>query len=402
MSKEINHNIKDMLEALENDKNFKKLKEKYESPNEFTIMGNKRREEWHSSFVSWLLNPKQNHKLGKFPLEKFLELIESKGENLEIDKTDIADMNFGTEQRTDDGRRIDIWGISSSLLLVIENKIKAGETFKNGIAQSEDYYKYCEKNYKDRQRCYILLKVFSNSSVVNENFISITYQELFDKVIRPSYDRCQALKIEDTRRVLEQYSIDISNPFTSITLANTQKDISHEIYEKHAEIIEKIRVTMENIDRDDESDICKFFYKNIQYINNIILKSLDKNIIKPRTNEFKKLKGDELINALMYYGYIKADYTELIYKYMSATCIIMVDKNRKFYTGYYLGDYDGSQEVDILQSGFKKLRDAQLVVEKAVGSQSSNGGISAYELILLNSGVEEAERKKIGDILEKL
>ena len=402
MSKEMNPSIKDMLEALESDNDFRTLKQKYESPNEFTIMGNKRREEWHSSFVSWLLNPKQNHKLGKFPLEKFLELVESKGENLEIDKTDIADMKFETEHRTNGGRKIDIFGTSRSLVLVIENKIKASETFKNGIPQSNDYYKYCEEKYKDRQRCYILLKAFSNSSVANENFISITYQELFDEVIKPACENCQKLKIEDTKRVLEQYAIDISNPFTNSTLATTQKDISCEIYKKHAEIIEKIRITMRETDRDNESDIYKFFHRNIKYINNIILKSLGKNIIKPRTEELKKLKGNELLNVLLDYNYIIPNRTELIYKYMSATCIIMVDENRKFYTGYCMGDYDGSQEVDILQSGFERLRDAELAVEKEVGSQNCNGGKSAYELMLLNSGIEEAEGKKIGDILKLL
>lgn len=402
MSKEMNPSIKDMLEALESDNDFRTLKQKYESPNEFTIMGNKRREEWHSSFVSWLLNPKQNHKLGKFPLEKFLELVESKGENLEIDKTDIADMKFETEHRTNGGRKIDIFGTSRSLVLVIENKIKASETFKNGIPQSNDYYKYCEEKYKDRQRCYILLKAFSNSSVANENFISITYQELFDEVIKPACENCQKLKIEDTKRVLEQYALDISNPFTNSTLATTQKDISCEIYKKHAEIIEKIRITMRETDRDNESDIYKFFHRNIKYINNIILKSLGKNIIKPRTEELKKLKGNELLNVLLDYNYIIPNRTELIYKYMSATCIIMVDENRKFYTGYCMGDYDGSQEVDILQSGFERLRDAELAVEKEVGSQNCNGGKSAYELMLLNSGIEEAERKKIGDILKLL
>ena len=402
MSKEMNPSIKDMLEALESDNDFRTLKQKYESPNEFTIMGNKRREEWHSSFVSWLLNPKQNHKLGKFPLEKFLELVESKGENLEIDKTDIADMKFETEHRTNGGRKIDIFGTSRSLVLVIENKIKASETFKNGIPQSNDYYKYCEEKYKDRQRCYILLKAFSNSSVANENFISITYQELFDEVIKPACENCQKLKIEDTKRVLEQYALDISNPFTNSTLATTQKDISCEIYKKHAEIIEKIRITMRETDRDNESDIYKFFHRNIKYINNIILKSLGKNIIKPRTEELKKLKGNELLNVLLDYNYIIPNRTELIYKYMSATCIIMVDENRKFYTGYCMGDYDGSQEVDILQSGVERLRDAELAVEKEVGSQNCNGGKSAYELMLLNSGIEEAEGKKIGDILKLL
>ena len=402
MSKEMNPSIKDMLDALENDSDFRTLKQKYESPNEFTIMGNKRREEWHSSFVSWLLNPKQNHKLGKFHLEKFLELVESKRENLEIDKADIADMNFETEHKTNNGRKIDIFGTSCSLVLVIENKIKASETFTNGIPQSNDYYKYCEEKYKYRQRRYILIKALSNSSVANKNFISITYQELFDEVIKPACENCQKLKIEDTKRVLEQYALDISNPFTNSILATTQKDISCEIYKKHAEIIEKIRITMGETDRDNESDIYKFFMKNIKYINNIILKSLGKNIIKPRSEELKKLKGKELLNALLDYNYIIPNRTELIYKCMSATCIIMVDENRKFYTGYCMGDYDGSQEVDILQDGFERLRDAQLVVEKEVGSQSCNGGTSAYKLTLRNSGIDEAEGKKIGDILELL
>ena len=402
MSEEMNLEVKELLEALENDEDFKALMQKYNTPNPFTIMGDKRREEWHSSFVSWLLDPTENHKLGKFALEKFLELVESKRENLEIDKADIADMNFETEHKTNNGRKIDIFGTSCSLVLVIENKIKASETFTNGIPQSNDYYKYCEEKYKDRQRCYILLKAFSNSSVANENFISITYQELFDEVIKPACENCQKLKIEDTKRVLEQYALDISNPFTNSTLATTQKDISCEIYKKHAEIIEKIRITMRETDRDNESDIYKFFHRNIKYINNIILKSLGKNIIKPRTEELKKLKGNELLNVLLDYNYIIPNRTELIYKYMSATCIIMVDENRKFYTGYCMGDYDGSQEVDILQSGFERLRDAELAVEKEVGSQNCNGGKSAYELMLLNSGIEEAEGKKIGDILKLL
>jgi len=398
----MNSNVKEMLAALESDNNFRTLKQKYESPNGFTIMGNRRREEWHSSFVSWLLDPKQNHKLGKFPLEKFLELVESKTENLAIDKTDIADMNFETEHKTSSGRSIDIFGTNRFLVLVIENKIKAAETFKDGIPQSDDYYKYCEEVYKDRQRCYIHLKAFSNSSLANKNFISITYQELFDEVIQPAFERCQKLKIEDTKRVLEQYELDISNPFTNISFATTQKDLSCKIYQEHIKIIEKIRDTMGKSDRDNESDICKFFYSNMKYINNVILKSLGKSIIKPRTEELQTLKGNELLNALLDYNYIIPDQTELIYKYMSATCIIMVDNNRKFYTGYCIGDYDGSQEVNILQSGFEKLRDAQLVVEKAVGSQSCNGGKSAYTLKLLNSGIKEAEGKLIADILNLL
>lgn len=265
MPEETNPNVEAMLEALENDEDFKTLKRKYEAPNEFSIMGSKRREEWHSSFVCWLLDPNQNHKLGKFPLEKFLELVESKKENLTIDKTDIDDIQLETEHEIDKRRRIDIFGKSPSLLFVIENKIKASETMgRHGTPQSSDYYEYCEKEYKDiKQRYYILLKASAKTDVANKEYIHITYQELFDRVIKPAMEKSQELELEDTTRVLEQYSLDISSPFAAIPLATTQKEVSDRIYQKHREIIEKIRVTMRDADLDNKSRICKFFYSNI-------------------------------------------------------------------------------------------------------------------------------------------
>ena len=125
-----------------------------------------------------------------------------------------------------------------------------------------------------------------------------------------------------------------------------------------------------------------------------------KIITDPR--EIQKLRGIKLSNKLLEMGYIIPNQTELIYRCMSATCIIMVDENRKFYTGYYIGDYDGSQDVDILESGCGTLREAQLVVEKAVGSLKENGGENVYKLRLLHSGKKEAEGKTIGDILNSL
>ena len=341
MSKEKFDTI-DMIESFENDSDFRILKQKYESPNEFSIMGNKRREEWHSSFISWLLNPKQNHKLGIIPLKRFLELVESKSENLEIDKKDIANMSFETEHRTKDGRSIDVFGLCSSLVLVIENKIKAKETYKNGKAQSDAYYDYCKDNYKEQQRCYVLLKASSSTRLENKEFISITYQELFDEVIKPTCEYCKEQNISDTERVLEQYSLDISNPFSDIILADTQKDLSNRIRNNHSELLKKIRATMSDINRDNESDICKFFDKNRKYINNVIL--MRKNIILPKTEKVFE-RGVQITNLLIDYNYIIPNKTELIYKRREATCIIGVAEDHTFYAGYYKKGNDG-KEVD--------------------------------------------------------
>lgn len=401
-NKEKQLELQEQLDALKNDNNFKSLKQKYDAPNGFTIMGNKRREEWHSNFMCWLLDPKQNHQLETFPLIKFFELIKSKNKEIEINESDIVDMTFETEHRTNNSGRIDIFGKSDSLVLVVENKIKAKETYKNGKPQSDVYYEYCEGKYKEKKRCYILLKSSSYISLNNENFVHITYQELFEGVIEPALERSKLQSLEDTERVLEQYILDISNPFTTNILAVTQKDIASKIYKKHYKIIEEIRETMKNVDRDSESNLCKFFDENKQYINKVILKSLKKDIIKIGTGEIKKLKGRELTNALLEGNYIIPDETELIYEFSNATCIIMVNEKRKFYAGYCKEKYDSSMNVPTIEGEFDTLREAQLELEKALGSQNSNGGKSAYKLRLIRSGVKEAEEKEIREILEGL
>lgn len=275
MSRISDTEIKDMLNALENDSDFEYLRKLYETPNCFTIMGDKRREEWHSNFVCWLLDPNENHGLGKFPLVKFLDLVESKCEELNIDKTDVENMKFKKESsakdQTDNKGRMDILGTSTSLILVIENKIKASENSKNDKPQSDVYFDSCEQEYKNRQRVYVLLKASSYTSLENKNFIHVTYQDLLDEVIKPAYEKCEELKLEDTKSVLKQYALDISNPFSDPQLAYANKDLSENIFKKHEEIISKIRQTMrDKKDRDKESVIYVFFNKYEKYINNAI------------------------------------------------------------------------------------------------------------------------------------
>ncbi len=397
--------IKNMLDDLENDNDFIELRKLYETPNCFTIMGNKRREEWHSNFVCWLLDPNENHGLGKFPLVKFLDLVESKCEELNIDKTDVENMEFETESSTYNKGRMDILGTSTSLILVIENKIKAGETFKNGKPQSDVYFDYCEKEYKNRQRVYVLLKASSDTSVENKNFIHVTYQDLLDEVIKPAYEKCEELKLEDTKSVLKQYALDISNPLSFFMMASTNKDLSEKIYKKHEKIISKIRKTMDDVDRDKESVICKFFKKYKKYINNTILMPLGKNAIIPRMY-VKNLKGKELTDYLIEYGYIIPGQTKLYYDRFGKTFIIWIDENCKFWAGYYEGEYDDSREVNYIIKECDSLHRAAEDIENVAKygttnpEKKTNLGKSAYEMTLLKTGIKRAGEKAItiGDI----
>lgn len=390
----------ELLRDLENDDDFIALKQKYETPNEFTIMGDKRREEWHSSFICWLLDPKQNHKLGSAPLMKFIELVNSKGAEILLDKEIIDEMRFTLEKPISKRKRIDIFGECNQLKLVIENKIKADETVIDGRAQTDDYYEYCEEYYSNSQRCYILLKADLSTKVSNEHFISITYQELYDYVIEPVFMLCQTeTDKEDTRRVLEHYILDISNPF-SMMLAFTQKELSGRIYEKHETIIEAMRkaVIEHGID-DDKSELCKFFKQNRVYINNIILRSLGKPTILQSYSRMPN--GSKLIEHLLELGYFEVGNTELTYKYRGKTVIIMLEGNRTTYQ-YRVGigedDYDGKQEVEEFADAYGRLRDAEIAAESRLGSGSTNPGEIVSKMVLMNSGKPETDGKTLCDI----
>lgn len=394
--------IKNMLDDLENDNDFIELRKLYETPNCFTIMGDKRREEWHSNFVCWLLDPNENHGLGKFPLVKFLDLVESKCEELNIDKTDVENMEFEKESsakdQTDNKGRMDILGTSTSLILVIENKIKASENSKNDKPQSVVYFDSCEQEYKNRQRVYVLLKASSDTSLENKNFIHVTYQDLLDEVIKPAYEKCEELKLEDTKSVLKQYALDISNPFSDPQLAYANKDLSENIFKKHEEIISKIRQTMsDKKDRDKESVIYVFFNKYKEYINNAILKPLGKNAIND-----SRLDTKYIISYLMRKKYIIPGKTKLYYNRFGKTFIIWIDENCKFWAGYYEGEYDDSQEVNYIIKEYNSLHPAAAEIEGEAGSENSNPGITPKLMKLSNSGVKDAEGKTIEEILDSI
>ena len=145
----------EQIENLVASKEFQQLKHFQEKTNVFTIVGQTHTEHWHSSFISWLLDPNSSMCLGYFPLVRLLTLYMIKKENADLTLGDIYEMHlnnmhFETEKTftTEDGKKrsIDVYGESDELIVVIENKVKARENM-NGtdVGQTKDYRDYVEK-----------------------------------------------------------------------------------------------------------------------------------------------------------------------------------------------------------------------------------------------------------------
>lgn len=82
------------LEALITDQRFQELKYKQEKTNVFTIVGQTHTEHWHSSFISWLLDPHSSMRLGHYPLARLLTLYMIKKSDCNFNLRDIYNMNL--------------------------------------------------------------------------------------------------------------------------------------------------------------------------------------------------------------------------------------------------------------------------------------------------------------------
>lgn len=151
------------IEKLVTDSRFQELKYRQEKANLFTIVGQTHKEHWHSAFIKWLLDPNSTMHLGHFPLARLLTLCMIKNPECgytlrDIYSWDLDSINFITEKDASINgkkRSIDVYGESSELVIVIENKVNARENFNNSdTGQTVDYYDYTQKKLKkaDRKR----------------------------------------------------------------------------------------------------------------------------------------------------------------------------------------------------------------------------------------------------------
>ncbi len=405
-----------LILALENDEDFQSVIRMYEEPNLFTIMGDTSREQWHSSFYYWLLNPKSNHQLGTQPLRALLQLHDKKkGERTPYDPERLSEMELDTEKPLTEGNgQVDIFGRSDDLILVIENKVGASETLRNGADPQTNRY-YEEYSREETPQIYIYLTAFG-AKAENRHFVTITYQEFYDAVIRECLDRTDIP--DKTRLVLEQYARAISNPNPFVNGKRSAKychyicivsDIAQRIFRKHERAFEKIRAVMNRLpgERDETSDECVFYHQYRVYLNEIL--SAAKQLpITPATE--KTPTGEALIRFLIEMGYVVPEKTELITTRNGVTYVMqfcITDGRYKCIVGYTSKTgYDGTDDVQCLTDAqgepryFDTINAAAAEAEKGADKRSKTSyGPSAGKWKLIRSGRADGEGETISEIL---
>lgn len=275
----------EQAEELISSRQFQQLKYFQEKTNVFSIVGQTHTEHWHSSFMSWLLDPNSSLCLGHYPLVRLLSLYMIKSETNELSMRDVFGMNldamrFETERTfyTSDRKKrsIDVYGESDEMILVIENKVKAKENM-NGtdIGQTKDYRDHAEEHRKNGQKIICLfITPDPKQKPYDKSYTQITYQELYDNVIAKCIEHPQLNK--DSRYLLEQYANNLREPVHGSPMALVNTPLCNEIYDRFKDILDEIFDDVEkSFDYHEDTRLSCVVYSHYQSILDEIFLSLD-------------------------------------------------------------------------------------------------------------------------------
>lgn len=274
-----------------------KLRELLRQRSLLDIWGVGRKENGHSNFLAWLLNPEESHGLGSFALQKLLLLLASFRLSPEqqlpesLQYAILAGQNiirFAKVEREAPipNGRLDILisieltqeleGIKR-LQIVIENKIDANETDE----QTVRYYRHFNTHPVEVHPIYVYLSPMQAPPCKDVHFIHIYYQHVLDSLLTP------ALKLynisEYTRFLLEEYIRHLSflnseSPF--IAMNEHQRKLLIKFWEENSalmlacaqaisedpdvspEVQESARQFVQQVKKDNQRDYSKYVCQN--------------------------------------------------------------------------------------------------------------------------------------------
>mgnify|MGYP005629647141 CR=1 FL=1 len=182
--------------------------------NLFSILKIEKLEDLQTNFIAWLLDPLGSHDLGDTILNRFLEkacLLSGIGKANDFDASRVA---ITTQKEIPDVGIADIEIAGINFVCVIENKVLAGETMKDGIPQTKRYADYYNTEYKNQGHCvFIYLVPRASKLPASDDFKQMLYSELVE-VIRAAIEN--STPKPEIRHLIEMF------------IYNIEKEIYHQ------------------------------------------------------------------------------------------------------------------------------------------------------------------------------
>ena len=271
--------MKEKLANLIRDEDFERIELIQKKPNIFESLDLVRMELKHSRFLSWLLDPGENHGLGETFLRKFLRDIfsDDKADGRVIFDADTLDCKQVEIRR--EWRNIDILIILDQDVVVIENKVGSSDHSH----QLSRYLKITEQNFKTRKKHFVYLTPFGEEPTEKEalsKYIIYSYAEIsriLENVIEihgENMNDRSRIYIEDYHSMVKRF----------ILMNDKLNDLAISVYKSHREALDFI---FEN-KPDPASELYQYFVKRIRQ-EGWVLGSKNKGYVRFLTKELDEL-----------------------------------------------------------------------------------------------------------------
>lgn len=233
----VNKSDKDLLEEfIINNKNLERLENIVNDFNIFTSLDLINNEIRHSNFLSWIMNPKENHNLKDYFLSSLLEVISMRASSLGINAPSIFDIDNWSFIETEvlrEWRNIDILikDDNHKLICVLENKIYS----KEHSGQLRRYKEIVEEEYPDYQKMFVYLTIEGDEASEDE-YLPINYHDII-KIITHMIENKSTSIGKEILIFISHYR----EMFRRYIMENSEiQEICRKIYNRHKKALDLI------------------------------------------------------------------------------------------------------------------------------------------------------------------
>lgn len=226
---------KGLLEDLVLDSDLDRLKSLTLSFNIFEAIGAVRREMRHSDYLSFLMNPLENHGLLDIFLKRFLIEVTRKHRSvsnispIDIDLLDLSGIEVRREWENID---IFLLSVDERFICAIENKIDSSE-HSNQLAK---YNTKIDEEYPGYNKLLIYLTLEGLPPEKDYDWLPFSYEGIYDLVISVSKDYKNSIS-EEVLVLLSHYGEMINRHFM---VDNEIATLSRNIYKRHKKALDLI------------------------------------------------------------------------------------------------------------------------------------------------------------------
>lgn len=281
MEKEQEKSIEKQIKELLSDQEFEMLNLSLKEPNIFHILEDTKKELKHSNFLSYLLNPNENHGLYEIFLQGFIREVFSDTVELGIKNSvlDIVDLSYNEVQVLREWKNIDILIVMKSDVFCIENKINITDHNE----QLEKYRKIIDSTYPNKRKHYVYLTPFGEPPTQKDEYKyyhCLSYQIVVDLL----HSIVSVYKSKLNTSILLYLNDYITTLKRDILMSDELNEKAAKLYAKYADAIEFIYSAKPDV----SETLYPFFVKAIEQAGFVIC-SKNKGYVRFTTHELDVL-----------------------------------------------------------------------------------------------------------------